>query len=539
MAGSNQLDNNPDSCGRENKRRRWFQVFLIALAVIILKPWISNVLISPPILQGVGFADGQPDSIEQVTCPFNLEGDKWTKCYRVYNLQNLDAPDGPVVSSLAVVVEPWGGATKADPFIYLEGGPGSAAIYADPGDFGKEGWARSTYELILSSGRSFIMIDTRGLGFAEPYLLCPRADRVAWRSLSKPPQKRDMKKITRFENQCFEAMGKRGVDFSSYNSAEVARDLVTLRHGLGVEQWNIYGVSYGAQTALQLLKADKHGVRSAIFDSPAYGHVTPWIDDEQAFARVLALLDEYCLAHNQDEDSHCPQGPNANTVSERLDRMLTLRARKPLLLRRPIWSNPVYLGDREAVTILHGLLYADDGFEAFLWDLEDLLFTKPSLFESFSSNSNYWHGLLDNNYNGSLYSWVVHDTTSCVEMDYSADQYNKPIVYGVDEIAAYRRQCTVMGLDYNGQNLRGNDFTDVPTLTFSGERDPITPPAYGRELAEDSKSIWWQQEQSGHGVLFWTEEPCVGAMAREFLETLDTNPQAHCDSAESAETQAE
>ncbi len=524
----NFINNDRLQQARKNAKRWRFQLLLLGLSLSVFISWASKELVPPPILQGVDFAKGKPGTIQQLDCPFALEGDEWTRCYRLYNWQNPEAATGPVISSLAVVIEPWGGAKLADPFVYLEGGPGQAAIYADPGDFGEEGWVRATYAPILESGRSLILFDSRGLGFAQPALSCPRADKISWRSFSKPPEKRNQARIEKAEDQCLEAMQAKGVDFNFYNSRLVAQDLTLLRTQLGIEQWNIYGISYGAQTALHLMENDRAAIRSAIFDSPAYASVTPWVDDEQAFARVLTLLDDYCAARVDDEDSYCPHGPQAQTVSARLDDMLAVRADHPLILRRPLWDPPLYLDDRQAVSLLHGLLYGNDGFESFLWDLLDLYQTKPGFWQGFSHNAAYWHDALAVNYGDRLYSWVVHDATACVEMDYGPDQANHPIVYTKDEIESYRRICAKMGLNYNGRNLQATPFTGMPILTLSGERDPITPPEYGRQLAEDSNSLWWQQPAEGHGILFWTEAACVEAMAREFLDTLTTNPAAHC-----------
>jgi pimeloyl-ACP methyl ester carboxylesterase len=58
--------------------------------------------------------------------------------------------------------------------------------------------------------------------------------------------------------------------------------------------------------------------------------------------------------------------------------------------------------------------------------------------------------------------------------------------------------------------------SDVPTLLLSGERDPITPPAYGEEVAQYlSRSLHVVQPNAGHGA----GGPCVAQLRLQLITT--------------------
>ena len=58
-----------------------------------------------------------------------------------------------------------------------------------------------------------------------------------------------------------------GVDLAAYNSAENAADLADLRTALGIDGWNLYGVSYGSNLAMSELRDHPEGIRSVVLDS--------------------------------------------------------------------------------------------------------------------------------------------------------------------------------------------------------------------------------------------------------------------------------
>jgi pimeloyl-ACP methyl ester carboxylesterase len=58
-----------------------------------------------------------------------------------------------------------------------------------------------------------------------------------------------------------------GVDLASYDTAENASDIADLRTAMGIKEWDVYGVSYGSDLALTLLRDHPEGLRSVVVDS--------------------------------------------------------------------------------------------------------------------------------------------------------------------------------------------------------------------------------------------------------------------------------
>jgi pimeloyl-ACP methyl ester carboxylesterase len=85
-------------------------------------------------------------------------------------------------------------------------------------------------------------------------------------------------------------------DLASFDTSENASDIADLRTALGIREWNVYGVSYGSDLALQLLRDHPDGIRSLTVDSV----VAPQINLIERFwpsaAEGLTALFDACAA---------------------------------------------------------------------------------------------------------------------------------------------------------------------------------------------------------------------------------------------------
>ncbi len=177
-------DSHNQQAPKTNRFRRYRPLILFIIVVAII--FIAEDYYSAPVQEDVKFAKGVAGDISKVDCPFPLDGDNHVTCYRLITEQNHAAPDGKLLSILAIKVDPLpiegeeNPVQHPDPFLYLEGGPGYASIYGEAGDFGEDGVMRAFYSPVLQTGRSLIAVDTRGLGFSRPARTCPEADRAAW-----------------------------------------------------------------------------------------------------------------------------------------------------------------------------------------------------------------------------------------------------------------------------------------------------------------------------------------------------------------------
>ncbi len=91
----------------------------------------------------------------------------------------------------------------------------------------------------------------RGTLFNDPDLNCPELDQFYARQVSllydAPSTGREQAAA---RQGCRDRLAAAGIDLSAYNTTENAADFADLRHVLGIEEWNVYGYSYGSDLAL-------------------------------------------------------------------------------------------------------------------------------------------------------------------------------------------------------------------------------------------------------------------------------------------------
>ena len=113
-----------------------------------------------------------------------------------------------------------------------------------------------------------IVLEQRGTLKAEPLLACPELDSHLDIAVTLAPTG---PAVLAGESAAVEACRDRlvaeGWDLAAYDSTENAADVADLRVAMGIDEWNVYGVSYGTDLALQTLRDHPQGIRSVVLDS--------------------------------------------------------------------------------------------------------------------------------------------------------------------------------------------------------------------------------------------------------------------------------
>lgn len=125
--------------------------------------------------------------------------------------------------------------------------------------------------------RDWIFFDQRGSGRSTPSLMCEPDD--DWFKQVKT---------------CRDRFIAQGVDLSQYNSARIASDMEALRKALGVPQWNLWGISYGARLAVVSARLFPASVRSIILDAAGVPEGTELVDDALGTEAVLNKIFSKC-----------------------------------------------------------------------------------------------------------------------------------------------------------------------------------------------------------------------------------------------------
>lgn len=219
------------------------------------------------------FAPGKDASYATTPCPnpnLPAPGNPVPNPYAVLNLpagttcgfltvpENRSVPNGRKIKIGVAEVKASSPHPQPDPLVYLTGGPGGSAILT----------AIKQVKESINRDRDVIFVDQRGEYHSGPALTCSEIDQFTLQQLSlsvlaSSTEAKDLAAV----KACHDRLAAQGYDLSAYNTSENAADIADLRVAMGIKQWNVYGVSYGTDLALQLLRDYPQGIRSVVLDS--------------------------------------------------------------------------------------------------------------------------------------------------------------------------------------------------------------------------------------------------------------------------------
>ena len=397
-----------------------------------------------------------------------------------------------------------------DPVLYLHGGPGGYAV-ASPSS-----WLESP----LRDERRLILLDQRGAGLSEPSL-CPDLGLHDFRVMAGdhlPGDEIEGRKAVAL--RCRDALLEQGIDLGAWNSTTSAQDIGDLRRVLDIEEWNLFGVSYGTRLALAVMRATGgEGLRSVILDSTYPPWAPAWDTKTPDFARALHEFFTAC-----EEDEACAEAfPD-----------LRRRTREGLaeLEKRPLRSevdNAEVLPDgllvsnaQDGAIAIHQLLYASHTYAGL-----------PVLLDAMEKRE---RGLARNladlmTLRALSLSRATNLIVECYERAPFQDRARQARYGKADPLL--HRLHTYFDADYDicsewsdraatAREVRPVRV-DVPTLVFGGRYDPITPPDWGERTSRTLPDARFIEFPVGHGA-YRTHE-CPREIASAFVEdptaTLD------------------
>jgi pimeloyl-ACP methyl ester carboxylesterase len=262
---------------------RWLIVCVVATSALTIAPIVSASAGRP--------ATNRPryePKFEATTCDGVAPVDPRVECGVLTVPVDRDHPRRGDVTLPVATIRSAAPDPLPDPIIYFAGGPGG------PGRL----IARRIMDLNLGGRRDVIVFDQRGTGQSTPSLDCPEQSEVVWQTFgaARDPQA-EADGFREALATCRKQLVSSGVDLDAYDTPTTTDDVADLRTALGINRWNLWGISYGTEVALEMLRRHPEGVRSAVIDS-----VVP--TDEPADAsehlkvakRVLAQLFTGCAS---------------------------------------------------------------------------------------------------------------------------------------------------------------------------------------------------------------------------------------------------
>ncbi len=456
-------------------------------------------------------------SYERASCKFEEPDGVEVECGYLIVPEDRSSDDGKTIRLHVAVFKSQSDTPEPDPIVYLEGGPGGNALEGVPLIF------EDRFATFLDK-RDLIMFDQRGTGYSEPALDCPEIIKLQNDTLTEDIRIPEGEKLgAEALLACRDRLVSEGVNLAAYTSAENAADLNDLRIALGYEQWNLYGISYGTRLALTEMRDFPEGVRSAILDSSYPLETNLFVDIPANADRAFTTFFEGCA-----KDSACNTAyPNLESDFYKLvDKLNATPVTVPVTNYLTNEESQLLLNGDSLFSILFGALYVTDYIPLLPKAIGDALN---------SDNYTFLAALaFDDVIQAEFFSNGMYYSVECAEeypfgtpQAYQNADQSFPEQRDAFDSSSIVTICGAWGSDKPDPRENQPITSDIPSLVLSGEYDPITPPAYNRQVAQSlNNSFLFEFPGLGHGVSNDTE--CPLGITKAFLDNPSREPDASC-----------
>ncbi|MFF2542908.1 alpha/beta fold hydrolase [Kitasatospora sp. NPDC058063] len=431
--------------------------------------------------------------------------------------EDRDDPEGRKIT-LGVAIVPATHRKADDPIVWLAGGPGDDAVSEIPLALNGD----------LNRDRDVIFMSQRGTYSADPALTCPNIDEFNASALDLVYGARSTGRLhVRATRACHDELEGRGAELGAYNSTESAADYADLRVALGVERWNVFGISYGTDLALTYLRLHPQGIRSVGIDgvlppSLAGGAVT-WKAAREGFdglfgacARQPACADRY---------------PDLKGTFERLVGELEAD---------PVTTTVTVPGHPEPVEVVldggvlvNWLVSATHLAAGVPRSIDELAHGDPRrIAEQWAGGKlgpqavgRVSHGLA---YGVFCSEWTPFESRADVMRagHRAFPSFPRSVVANAPLLAFLQADCRAWDVPAAPDSIRDVTESDIPTLVLSGGFDAQTAPSSGPYAARTlSRSTEVTVPYVAHVV--FADSPCAQSITRSFFDT-PTAPDTGC-----------
>ena len=427
---------------------------LPGLSVLHRAAWVATVI----ALLGLGACSegARTRTIDLAECRLPRVAQA-VQCGRLEVPENRAHPDGRKLSIFVAVLPANTLSPKPDPLVLLAGGPGQAASTLGPFAMQLAAVRRT---------RDILLIDQRGSGRSSP-LDCRAFAPDEHAEFDIDPVPKSL--------LCAWQLAEKRIDASQYTTAAWVADLDAVREALGYQQWNLWGGSYGTRVAQEYVRRHPEQVRSVVLDGVAPPSMRisfdVWRTRDDALDGVIAA----CRASAACAKAHPDPDATLRDIERALDGGKTIMLRDP----RTGITRDMHIDFETVIGALQPLTYAPDAASLIP---ELLALAHEGDFAPLFAASLVIVGDLPEQFSPAL-----HYSVTCAEDVPRVTRAER--ANGVDDerVRALARR-TLAVCDQWPKGSFDGDFTqplrsNVPTLLLSGGLDPVTPPAYGDEVA--------------------------------------------------------
>lgn len=402
------------------------------------------------------------------------------------------APDGTKLDLFYARIPALTASPAGDPLVLINGGPGGSTV-----DLYLQN--RNAFAAVRRE-RDILLLDQRGTGRSLAGLDCELPE--------------DFELVTAGADEIratvAACIGEFEHDPRFFTTSVAVRDLDLLRERLGIEQWNVYGVSYGTRVAQHYLRHYGEHVRTMILDGVVPADIALGPDIAADAQAALDAIFARCLA-----DAGCA-GRFPDLVAEFTElRTLFMGRSVEVFLGDPVTgeAESVELGEDELQGVVRLMSYSD-ATVALLPLIIDQAF--QGNYAPLAAQAELQIEAL-----GESIGFAMHNSVVCTE-----DAPWFPAANGPDAALLYLGTTVVDGLRAICESWPAGvidaDFhepvvSDRPVLLLSGEHDPVTPPANAERVIagglDNARHLVGPAQ--GHGLAI---VGCVPRLIGEFIE---------------------
>jgi pimeloyl-ACP methyl ester carboxylesterase len=461
---------------------------------------------------------------EESPCPFevpenHVEGET-VRCGYVTVLEDHRAPDGRTIKLAVAIFKAKNTISEPDPLIFLSGGPGEKTIASV--------LPLAEHLVIFNAERDLVFFDQRGVGSSEPALECPEFVDSLFDILDEPDPSTTERTVFNAVMACKDRLVSEGHNLAAYTTTQNAADVEAIREALGYEQINLFGGSYGSLLAQAVMRDFPKNIRSVIIDSTVPMSKSLLIDIPTTAVNATLHLMESCA---MDEACNTTYPDLKNVLFDIVE--AHNEEPKPVSLVNPldgISYQALMTGDMIFGNLVF-FLYQTPIIPTLPKAINDVANGNYDLMVQLSSRKLAVYDALSRGMSFSVL--CTDDLLERTPEDYLNIRAAMPpplagrtdpedvLEYG------YFAICQNWPVKKADPSVRNPVVSDIPTLILGGEYDPVTPPEYGRMVAEHlNNSYFFEFPSIGHSVAVSNE--CARQMTTEFLANPTTEPDGTC-----------
>ena len=439
-------------------------------------------------------------SFQAAPCRFPVPEEQTVQCGDLLVPENYSDLNGRQIHLHVAIIKSISDNPAPDPLFIIYGGPGAYAL--DRLEKTAERFAG-----VLAT-RDLILFDQRGVGYSRPSLNCPELDDFELTVVDEQlNREQEFASRLAIYEACRERLEADGINFQAYSAAAIAADTASLRLALAYDEWNLYGVSYGARMVLMIMRDYPEGLRSVVLDS-----VYP-LDIDLAAETAVTHRHALSILYDAAETEHPAFEQDLYALVDDLN------------------ANPIAVPVPDPRGQDYYFMKSFDGADLLRLTIDLAHWPQaiphvPNLVEDIANGKVHdLSHLLRPAAGDQLFSEGLNLSVNCQEMDPALQHPRQNITVPIDQhiynvAREEMQQCVALCKQWLGDewspSRQAPASSEIPTLILTGEQDAIVPQAWSTQAAAGlTKATVESFPSSGHGVM--TSDPRAQQLVAAFL----------------------